>query len=55
MLDKEESEGIGGKEFKHRKGCEMNQFYIPVESNNCSPNFFRDSAERSNKTIKILP
>lgn len=55
MLGNEENEGIGGKRFKQRKGCEMNQFYIPVESNNCLPNFFRGLAERSNKTIEILP
>lgn len=30
LLDKEESEGFGEKEFGHRKGCKIYQFYIPI-------------------------
>lgn len=30
LLGKKESEGFGGKEFGHRKGCKINQFYNPI-------------------------
>lgn len=30
LLGKKESETFGGKEFGHRVGCKINQFYILI-------------------------
>lgn len=54
LLGKKESEEFGGKELGHRAGCKINQFYIPIGIKNFSPNFFRGSAEISNKIIKLF-